>query len=146
VVGISGAPLEIISLVGANTTPTVNDRWHAPTGITLTPGIWKVSYNANFTSNPTNAQYTTLQGNAPGGTLLADATNPAALPSGVSFLDNANSTFLTQWNSNSQVYQPPCFVVVSVLTTATLYPQYRIFASTIAQARLTVRVSAERIR
>jgi hypothetical protein len=159
VVGISGAPVEVLSATSAQLTPGGADRWHSMTGnsITLSPGVWRIYGKAGFSRSSGDPGYS---GNASVGLFGANGTNTSTFParidslSGVTVFNPHSSDDLGSNSFNGTIGGTPLFArlnsqvaLISNTQTITVFVvPYNQFITTPSIARITALIFAERIR
>jgi hypothetical protein len=152
VVGISGAPLEILHTISSQKTPAGTGQWHAHTGnsLTLTPGVWRLSARGGFFNNGSSAGYTRVRiqiGSSNGGD---SGTEPPASGPNFEVLDGNVATNLTTSiplpGGSEDIILPAPQKIVSVVSTQTFFANSLALMATPANSRITVSLTAERIR
>jgi hypothetical protein len=152
VVGISGAPLEILHTISSQKTPAGTGQWHAHTGnsLTLAPGVWRVSARGGFFNNGSSAGYTRVRiqiGSSNGGD---SGTEPPASGPNFEVLDGNVATNLTTSiplpGGSEDIILPAPQKIVSVVSTQTFFANSLAAMATPANSRIIVSLTAERIR
>jgi len=159
VVGISGAPVEVLSATSAQLTPAGHDRWHSMTGnsITLSPGVWRIYGKCGFSSSGGDPGYS---GAASVGLFGANGTNTSTFPAtidslpGVTVFNPHSSADLGSNSFNGGLGGTPLFArlnsqvaLISNTQTITVFVvPYNQIIATPSFARITALIFAERIR
>jgi hypothetical protein len=152
VVGISGAPLEILHTTSSQKTPAGTNQWHAHTGnsLTLTPGVWRLSARGGFFNNGSLAGYTVARvqiGSSNGGD---SGTEPPLSGSNFQILDGSAPTNIAMIiplpGGVEDIISHTPQKIVSVVSTQTFFANSLAVMATPANSRIIVSLTAERIR
>jgi hypothetical protein len=152
VVGISGAPLEILHTTSSQKTPAGTNQWHAHTGnsLTLAPGVWRLSARGGFFNNGSLAGYTVARvqiGSSNGGD---SGTEPPLSGSNFQILDGSAptnvATIVSLPNGVEDIISHTPQKIVSVVSTQTFFANSLAVMATPANSRIIVSLTAERIR
>jgi hypothetical protein len=152
VVGISGAPLEILHTTSSQKTPAGTNQWHAHTGnsLTLAPGVWRLSARGGFFNNGSLAGYSVARvqiGSSNGGD---SGTEPPLSGSNFQILDGSAPTNIAMIiplpGGVEDIISHTPQKIVSVVSTQTFFANSLAVMATPANSRIIVSLTAERIR